>query len=96
MGKEGAELLKGADDELLGGISCALAFDDEEAVGLGGVVLLLRSGIKPGAKGEGAVVLALDGGLGRPEVSAIKGGARWDAFAGDCLREVVSDETFKG
>ena len=96
MGKDGAELLEGADGELLGGVSGAFAFDDQEAVRLGGVLLLLRSRIKPSAKGERAVVLALDGSLWGPEVPTVKGGARRDAFAGEGLREVVRYEAFKG
>ena len=89
-------MFEGADGELLTRISGAFAFDHEHAVAFVGCLLLLRSRSKPGTKGEGAVVFALDGGVCSPEVTAIDGGARWDAFAGDDFCEVITHEAFEG
>lgn len=87
--------MKRKNSELLGWISGALAFDDQDTKGLAGVLLLLRSRSKPSAKREGAVVLALDARVGRPEITAIDRGARGDALTGEVLCEVVPDEALE-
>lgn len=86
----------GADCELLGGIGDAFALDDQEVECLGGVGLLLACLIEPGAEAEGAVVLALDGGRGCPQVATVEGGASGDALAVDGFCEVGADEALEG
>jgi hypothetical protein len=64
-------LRKGEDGELFAGVSCALALDDQHAIGLACVALLLNGLGEPRAEAEGSVVFALDGSGLSPEVTAV-------------------------